>query len=307
MADQMNLESAPHALPIGYEGQAVTKPPNWHGYVMLDALLNNMSTGLFLAAGLAELAKPATFIGLTRWAYPIALLLIIADLICLVLDLGDPLRFHHMLRVWKPSSPMSLGTWSITAYAFFLTGLTIVSLWPSTAELDWLRHLLFLLGLVPAVGVTVYKGVLFSTTAQPGWKDARWLGGYFSCSAMAAGTGELLLLATLMGRTDAMAPLRVALILLLVLLLITLLLLLAELRGSWSRVYPTSYLVIIGGTTILVGVIIPVGLLALAVPQALVAAVILAIVGAGAVRYEVVRLPHLVVAASGRPFRAGSS
>jgi hypothetical protein len=27
----------------------------------------------------------------------------------LVLDLGDPLRFHHTLRMFKPSSPMSLG------------------------------------------------------------------------------------------------------------------------------------------------------------------------------------------------------
>ena len=39
----------------------------------------------------------------------------------LVLDLGDPLRFHHMLRVFKPSSPMSLGTWSLTAYSLPLT------------------------------------------------------------------------------------------------------------------------------------------------------------------------------------------
>ena len=39
----------------------------------------------------------------------------------LVLDLGDPLRFHHMLRVFKPSSPMSLGTWSLTVYSLPLT------------------------------------------------------------------------------------------------------------------------------------------------------------------------------------------
>jgi hypothetical protein len=31
------------------------------------------------------------------------------DLMMLVLDLGDPLRFHHTLRMFKPSSPMSLG------------------------------------------------------------------------------------------------------------------------------------------------------------------------------------------------------
>jgi hypothetical protein len=209
MADRMNIESAPYALPIGYAGQAVTKPPNWHAYVVLDTLLNNLSTGLFLVAGTSELVRPESFAGLTRWAYPIALVLLILDLVCLVLDLGDPLRFHHMLRVWKPRSPMSLGTWCLTAFGPLLTANALLSLWPDSAgRLQWLRSLIFILGAVPAVGVTVYKGVLFSTTAQPGWKDARWLGGYFSCSALGAGTGELLLLATVLNRPEAMAPLR---------------------------------------------------------------------------------------------------
>ena len=34
------------------------------------------------------------------------------------------------------------------------------------------------IGLVPAFASAVYKGVLFSTTAQPIWKDARWLGAF---------------------------------------------------------------------------------------------------------------------------------
>jgi Ni/Fe-hydrogenase subunit HybB-like protein len=301
MAGRMNIESAPHALPIGYEGQAVTKPPNWHGYVVFDTLLNNMSTGLFLVAGIAELIRPATFAGLARWAYLIALLFLIADLVCLVLDLGDPLRFHHMLRVWKPRSPMSLGTWCLTAYGFLLAANALLGFWPdSTGSLGWLRNLIFLLGLVPAVGVTVYKGVLFSTTAQPGWKDARWLGGYFSCSAMGAGTGQLLFLAIQTGRQEAVAELRLALILLLGLNLIVQLLLLAEIWGTLSRVHRPGSLAIVIGTTIVAGVLLPLALLAQGAPRALGAAVLLAILGAGAVRYEMVRLPHLVVAASGR-------
>lgn len=301
MTGGMNIESAPHALPTGYAGQAVTKPPNWHGYVVLDTLLNNLSTGLFLAAGLAELVRPELFGDLARVAFPVALLLLLGDLVCLVLDLGDPLRFHHMLRVWKPSSPMSLGTWALTAYAVFLTGLTLVSLVTgSRGELEWLRRLLFFLGLVPALGAAVYKGVLFSTTAQPGWKDARWLGGYFSCSALALGAAELLLLATIMGRPEAMDVLRLALILLLVLNLIALLLLLAELRPSLSRVHRAGAVASIGAVTIVLGVLVPLGLLALDSAAALVAAVVLTLLGAAAARYEVVRLPHLLVHASGR-------
>jgi formate-dependent nitrite reductase membrane component NrfD len=307
MADRMNIESAPYALPIGYAGQAVTKPPNWHAYVVLDTLLNNLSTGLFLVAGTSELVRPESFAGLTRWAYPIALVLLILDLVCLVLDLGDPLRFHHMLRVWKPRSPMSLGTWCLTAFGPLLTANALLSLWPDSAgRLQWLRSLIFILGAVPAVGVTVYKGVLFSTTAQPGWKDARWLGGYFSCSALGAGTGELLLLATVLNRPEAMAPLRLALFLLMVLNLIVQILLLSEIWGSLARAHRAVSLTVIIAVTILGGVLLPLALLASGGRPALVAAVLFSILGAGAVRYEFVRLPHLLVRASGRPFRSGS-
>ena len=94
----------------GYAG-IVTKAPGWHTLVVFDVLFNNLASGLFLVAAVGELVAPGTFTAVVRWAYPVALVLLLADLACLVLDLGDPLRFHHMLRVFKPSSPMSLGTW----------------------------------------------------------------------------------------------------------------------------------------------------------------------------------------------------
>ena len=40
----------------------------------------------------------------------------LASLYLLIADLGRPERFHYMLRVVKPSSPMSVGTWILTAY-----------------------------------------------------------------------------------------------------------------------------------------------------------------------------------------------
>src|SRR3954447_2853414 len=89
----------------GYAGRTVTKPPDWHGLVAWDVLLNNLSIGLFLVAAAGELAAPAVLGPVARIAYPVALVVLLADLLLLVLDLGAPLRFHHMLRVFKPSSP----------------------------------------------------------------------------------------------------------------------------------------------------------------------------------------------------------
>jgi 4Fe-4S dicluster domain len=55
-------------------------------------------------------------------------------------------------------------------------------------------------GLPPAFGSLDYKGVLFSTGSQPGWKDARWLGGYMANSALVLGCAELLFVSVLTGR-----------------------------------------------------------------------------------------------------------
>src|ERR1700745_2390806 len=111
-----------------YAALPVTKAPPWRGLVALDLLFNNLTTGLFLAQALGELAAPEAFRPLAKEAYSIALAFLIADLLCLVLDLGDPLRFHHMLRVFKPTSPMSLGTWCLTIYSIPLAAAAALSL-----------------------------------------------------------------------------------------------------------------------------------------------------------------------------------
>src|SRR5947209_12950312 len=150
----------------GYANSPVTKAPAWHGLVAWDLLLNNLTTGLFLVAATSELAAPAVFTPVAKVAYPAALVLLLADLLCLVLDLGDPLRFHHMLRVFKPSSPMSLGTWCLTVYSFPLTVAAALSLLPDWPAVGWARKVAVVLGLLPALGSAVYKGVLLSTNAQ---------------------------------------------------------------------------------------------------------------------------------------------
>src|SRR5919106_115551 len=176
----------------GYATGPVTKAPAWHGLVAWDMLFNGLTTGLFLVAAISELVASDVFTSVAKAAYPVALVLLLVDLLFLVLDLGDPLRFHHMLRVFKPSAPMSLGTWCLTIYSLPLTVAVVI-------------------GLLPALGSAVYKGVLLSTNAQPGWKDARWLGGYLTSSALMLGCAEMLVLSILMGHASAAAMLRPAL------------------------------------------------------------------------------------------------
>src|SRR5580698_6805867 len=246
---------------IGYENTTVTKVPGWHGIIAWDALLNGMAMGLFLAAAVSELAAPAVFIGVAKVAYPVALVLLLVDLVLLVLDLGDPLRFHHMLRVFKPSSPMSLGTWCLTIFSLPLTAAAALSVLAKLGwDFEWARLLAVVVGLLPGFGAAAYKGVLLSTNAQPGWKDARWMGGYLTNSALVMGCGELLVLSALIEQKQAIAILRTAFIVLLVLNVIPLGLLFANLRPTHARLYTRGQQWLVGVLMFAAGTLIPLGL-----------------------------------------------
>jgi hypothetical protein len=113
----------------------------------------------------------------------------------LVHDLGVRGRFHHMLRVFKPTSPMSVGSWLLTAFA------APVSV-AAAAELPALlpppvRGLVAAAAgpageaaaaLAPAIAT--YTAVLICDTAVPAWHEARHeMPFVFAGSALAAASG----------------------------------------------------------------------------------------------------------------------
>ena len=284
----------------GYSTKEVTKVPGWHGLVAWDLLFNNLTTGLFLFAAVGELALPGLLAPVAKAAYPVALVFLLTDLMLLVLDLGDPLRFHHMLRVIKPSSPMSLGTWSLTVYSLPLTLIVAIEaaqalnlLPPGSIVLEWVRKLAVIVGFLPAFGSLAYKGVLFSTSSQPGWKDARWMGGFVANSALMLGCAEMLAVSVLTGHSKAAASLRTVLMLLLPLNIIPAGLLFSEFHKTLLRlyrdrqVYLASVLLFVGGT------LIPLVLLLMgdSAPGILGAASLI-LLGSLAIRSLIVKIPH---------------
>jgi Ni/Fe-hydrogenase subunit HybB-like protein len=297
MTAPLNADQTQQATIVGYQSRPVTKPPNWHGLVSLDMVLNNLSTGLFLVAAIGELLDPVAFRPMARLAYPLALLFLLGDLVCLVLDLGDPKRFHHMLRVWKPSSPMSLGTWVLSAYAIPVTLLAIESWVPigGSVALDIVRRVLLAVGAVLAVGAAAYKGVLFSTTSQRGWEEARWMGGYLINSALCLGAAEMLLLVVLMGHRPEVADgLRLAARLLLLLNLVAIGLLAVNVRLPLRAAMSSGEIAILGLLAIVVGVVLPLVLVGSSASLVVALALVAMLVGAGAVRHAIVQLPHLL-------------
>ncbi len=296
-------ERKPTITPSPYADGVITKTPPWAGLTAWDVFLNNLSIGTFLAVTLAGALAPARFSGLTLIAYPFALLALLLDLGLLISDLGDPRRFHHMLRVFKLSSPMSFGTWSLTAYGVLLGIATVVAVlhWPLFAGLQRLGALwtfalavgnaAALLAVIPALGGILYKGVLFSVTSQPGWKDARWLGAYIGNSAILLGCSALLVIAAFAGRSEAAAALRGVMLALLVLDVVFFWLLYRGIAPRFRERYGPNQTVFFWLTVVAAGWLLPFFLLLQGSFVELIPPMLI-VVAALTVRYAVVFLPH---------------
>jgi formate-dependent nitrite reductase membrane component NrfD len=186
--------AVPRAEFRSYYGRAVLKPPVWEWKIAAYLFTGGLSAGsAMLAAGADLTGRP----GLRRVSRVGALASIAVSAYFLVADLGRPERFHHMLRVAKPSSPMSVGTWILTAYGPGAGLAGVAELMPGRVRRTWLGRLagwlarpagLWAAGTAP--GVASYTAVLLSQTAVPAWREAHpYLPFVFTGSAAASGGG----------------------------------------------------------------------------------------------------------------------
>ncbi|MCO5165033.1 MAG: polysulfide reductase NrfD [Planctomycetes bacterium] len=182
------------ALPAapGYQGQPVVKPPVWTWQVPTYLFVGGVA-GMSgpLALG-ALLARPARR-DLARVAAWTAAGGALASAGLLTWDLGRPRRFLNMLRVFKPRSPMSVGSWVLTAYGGAATGLVpAVEAAPAARRLQVAAAALAApLGAVTAT----YTGVLIGATAVPVWaRHSAALPAQFGASALGAAAAVPLLL-----------------------------------------------------------------------------------------------------------------
>jgi formate-dependent nitrite reductase membrane component NrfD len=194
-----------------YYDVSILKPPPWKWEIAWYFFLGGLSTGAYVIARVAERAGGDERRDVGRAGAYTALLAILPCPPLLIHDLGDPARFHHMLRVWKPSSPMSFGTWAIMGYST-MAGAEAVRQWmldryPTHRRgpaMDAVNNVMELahdvLGIPFALAVAGYTGVLLSCTSNPLWSKNKWIGPLFSASAIATGAAATTLALTLTGK-----------------------------------------------------------------------------------------------------------
>ena len=181
----------PDAEFTSYYGRPVIKEPVWEvpdvpAYLFLGGLAGASSV---LAAG----AQLAGYRELTRISKVAALGAITLSGVALVHDLGRPGRFLNMLRVFKPSSPMSVGSWLLAGYGPVAGAAALAEVtgtFPRAGAAATAGA--GLLG--PAIAT--YTAALICDTAVPAWHEAHREMPYVFAGSAASAAGGLGLLLT---------------------------------------------------------------------------------------------------------------
>jgi formate-dependent nitrite reductase membrane component NrfD len=170
----------PEAEFTSYYDRPVVKPAPWGWDVAAYLFLGGVAGGsAVLGAGGQLTGRPA----LRRNCRLAALGAVSLGAVALVRDLGHPERFLNMLRVIKVTSPMSLGSWILTAFsagAGVAAAAEIDRMSGARLPLGPLRRVLRAIegpaGLEAAVlgpELAVYTAVLLADTSTPTWNHAR--------------------------------------------------------------------------------------------------------------------------------------
>src|SRR4051812_22136924 len=170
-----------------YYDAPLLKAPVWTWEVPLYFFVGGAAGGAAIIGSLAEwtgtdgtLARDARWIAAAGGPLSAALL---------TADLGRPERFVNMLRVFKPQSAMSVGSWTLTAFSGSSTA----------ALIPVVRTVAAPASAVLGAAMITYTGVLIGATAVPVWNQSvRLLPIHFAASGIASAAALL----TLMGHDD---------------------------------------------------------------------------------------------------------
>jgi formate-dependent nitrite reductase membrane component NrfD len=191
--------------------------PQWGWYVVLYFFVGGLTAGCYaIAVALDLLGDPRDRVAV-RLGYLMGFPGVLLCGVLLILDLGRPERFWHMIfmshyfpfPILKSWSPISLGSWILSFFGVFSFVSFVRVLiesgrlrWPPLLRLtDRIRRLprpLFVLwsifGIFFSFALAGYTGVLMIGTVRPIWHNAIPLGGLFLASAASTSYALMIML-----------------------------------------------------------------------------------------------------------------
>ncbi|MCI0394805.1 MAG: polysulfide reductase NrfD [Chloroflexi bacterium] len=249
--------------------------PQWEWWIVLYFFAGGIAGGAYLVSSVIELVGEEADRPIARMGYIIAFAMLPICVLALILDLGQPLRFWHMVLYSKTflpwpvwDSPMSVGAYALLVFGLFST-LSFLDVLVETGRLRWApfrlkysstpRMIYAMLGGIAAFFLASYTGVLLATTHLPAWANTPLLGALFLASGASTGVAAVVLGLALAG-TDVGASLgklkrldTVAMVLELVLLVA----LLVWLGSAASTLLSGVNGILLIGGVLLIGLLVP--------------------------------------------------
>ncbi len=197
-----------------YYNRPIIKKAHWNWPIWIYFWLGGIAGGASAISTLAELlGKKEQNRSIVRLGRYISLFGLVISPALLIIDLQRPERFLHMLRVLKLRSPLSVGTYILTATGI-VGGINAASqlvedgLVPPESlpgKLVQLSSNGLTSGLqgIGGLGLGSYTGVLLSATATPLWAESyKTLGPIFLSTAFSNGAAAISLVGLLTGMED---------------------------------------------------------------------------------------------------------
>jgi Polysulphide reductase, NrfD len=173
-----------------YHGQPVLKEPTWTWEIPMYFFTGGLAGA---SAGLACLSGLRGNDVLARRAWATAAGGIAVSPVFLISDLGRPTRFLNMLRMFKITSPMSVGSWILSASATTTTvaaANAFTGWFPRTARIARPAAALF------GLPLSTYTAALVANTAVPVWHEARRMLPFVFGSGAALSAGAVTVIVT---------------------------------------------------------------------------------------------------------------
>jgi formate-dependent nitrite reductase membrane component NrfD len=166
---------------------------NWlvGGYVFLAGL----SGATALLSALLDLVRGDAAAATVRRGRWLSLLGPTVGTVCLLSDLHTPRRFYNMLRLFKATSPMSIGSWILVGFGMVSSATAAADLLGGLPGLRWLRGVAKAVQIptgVAGAGLGTYTATLLSATSTPLWAAAPCATAVrFGSSSIASGAAAL--------------------------------------------------------------------------------------------------------------------
>src|SRR5262245_11661433 len=245
------------------------KSAEWPLLIDVYFFLGGIAGGAFVIATIANLLDAERYRSVVRAGYYVALLAVIPAPILLIVDLGLPTRFLHMLMVSKPStaigqgamalgpfhlkplSPMNVGAWGLLVFSgcAFLAALDVFLEHRGGRGFPGPRMIIGLVGSVFGFFLAAYPGALLGAPARPLFVGGHGLGPLFLAVGASTGAAMIALVLALFGgeRRDALAALMRAVVIALVVQAVALALFIVTVKMSGSAGVSRALSVLLAG------------------------------------------------------------